>query len=189
MLGPRSVQVDMMQQTNRFLYGEERRLGLQALDFQYRESTTSMLILLPPEGRLSALEDWLSVESLRKMRQSMTRVEVDLELPKFEMNLGRSLVKDLKALGVKEMFSNSADFSNLTGHPAGIRISKIVHQARVKVDEEGTEAAAATAVYAKLLGSPPPPVPFIVNRPFIFLIHDRRTGAILFVGRVTNPKS
>jgi len=85
-------------------------------------------------------------------------------------------------------FSSAADFSGMTGNPE-LFISDVVHKAFVAVDEAGTEAAAATAVIMKLTAVPEPPVEVTIDRPFIFLIRDIETGAILFVGRVMNPSA
>ena len=83
-----------------------------------------------------------------------------------------------------------ADFSGVTSHPEGLAIGEVLHQAWVQVDEEGTEAAAATAVMMVALGvpsEPPEPVPFVVDRPFLFVLRDDVTGAVLFFGRVVDP--
>ena len=98
----------------------------------------------------------------------------------------------LKNLGVSSVFDPStADFSGIFDSAETIAVSDVMHRARISVDENGTEAAAVTAVAWALAepGEPPKPIPFIVNRPFLFLIRDDITGAILFLGRMINPSS
>jgi serpin B len=98
------------------------------------------------------------------------------------------LKQALAALGMPAAFSDKADFSGMTGDRA-LFISDVLHKAFVSVDEEGTEAAAATAVVMKLLAAPEEPVEVTLDHPFLFLIRDIQTGTILFVGRVVDPSA
>ena len=107
-------------------------------------------------------------------------------MPKFEFDAKLGLANTLASMGMPDAFSGSADFSGMTGE-RDLFISDVIHQAFVSVDEAGTEAAAATAVIMKLLSAPEPPVELTIDRPFVFLIRDIETGAILFVGRVVDP--
>ncbi|HEY55227.1 MAG TPA: serpin family protein [Dehalococcoidia bacterium] len=107
-------------------------------------------------------------------------------MPKFEFESEFSLGETLSAMGMPIAFSSAADFSGMTGN-RDLFIAKVVHKAFVSVDEAGTEAAAASAVIMELTAMPEPPVEVTIDRPFIFLIHDIETGAILFVGRVVDP--
>ena len=107
-------------------------------------------------------------------------------MPKFEFESEFSLKDTLAEMGMPVAFSGAADFSGMTGKRE-LSISDVVHKAFVAVDEAGTEAAAATAVIMELTAVPEPPVEVTIDRPFIFLIRDIETGAVLFVGRVTNP--
>jgi serpin B len=119
----------------------------------------------------------------------MKRVDVRLALPKFKFAAKLDLKETLIAMGMNDAFDDkAADFSGMTGKP-DLFISFAVHKAFIAVDEEGTEAAAATAVGMALRGPPPKPLPFNVDRPFVFLIRDNRTGSILFLGRVLDPQS
>jgi serpin B len=107
-------------------------------------------------------------------------------MPKFDFESSFDLGETLAAMGMPDAFTELADFSGMTGN-RDLLIQAVVHKAFVSVDEEGTEAAAATAVVAGLTSAPGDPVELIIDRPFVFLIRDDETGAILFLGRVVNP--
>jgi serpin B len=109
-------------------------------------------------------------------------------MPKFEFDARFSLKEALIAMGMPAAFSAGADFSGMTGDRA-LSIADVVHKAFVSVDEEGTEAAAATAVVMVESAMPAQPVEVIIDHPFIFLIRDIETGAVLFVGRVVDPSA
>jgi len=112
--------------------------------------------------------------------------EVALTMPQFEFESEFSLKDTLAEMGMPVAFSTGADFSGMTGKPE-LFISEVVHKAFVSVDEAGTEAAAATAVPMELTAVPEPIMEVTIDHPFIFLIRDIETGAMLFVGRVLNP--
>ena len=113
---------------------------------------------------------------------------VEVLLPKFKTTSGFQLEKILGSMGMPQAFSRSADFSGMTGQRE-LFISAVIHKAFVNVDERGTEAAAATAVVMTRAGPPGPrPAVFRADHPFLFLIRDNRTGSILFLGRLMNPK-
>jgi serpin B len=115
--------------------------------------------------------------------------EVEIYLPKFKIEYGMSLTNNLKDMGMKSAFTpDFADFSGMDG-TRYLYISDVLHKAFVNVDEEGTEAAAATAVGIHLTSLPPPLPVFRADHPFIFLIRDNSTGSILFMGRISNPKA
>jgi len=107
-------------------------------------------------------------------------------MPKFEFDSEFSLKYALTRMGMRDAFSGDADFSGITGSRE-LFISDVVHKAFVSVDEAGTEAAAATAVILPSSGMTEPPAEVTIDRPFIFLIRDIKTGAIIFVGRVLDP--
>jgi len=113
---------------------------------------------------------------------------VALTMPRFEFESSFSLKEALAAMGMPVAFSGSADFSGMTGN-RDLFIADVIHKAFVSVDEAGTEAAAATAVVMELTALPGTPVEVTLDRPFVFLIHDIETGAILFVGRVVAPSA
>jgi serpin B len=117
---------------------------------------------------------------------AMTQRNLILSLPKFKFDLSFGLKQALSSMGMPLAFSDNADFSGMTG-TRSLFISDVVHKAYVSVDEAGTEAAAASAVIVGTTSMPSDIVTLSIDRPFIFLIRDIPTGAILFVGRVMNP--
>jgi len=178
------VSVPMMKQTESFGYTEGE--GYQAVELLYDGGELSMVILLPEAGNFEAFEEGLQAQQVSDVISGLQPTEVALTMPKFEFDSEFSLKDTLAGMGMPIAFSSDADFSGMTGNPE-LFISDVVHKAFVAVDEAGTEAAAATAVIMKLTAVPEPPVEVTMDRPFIFLIRDIETGAILFVGRVMNP--
>jgi serpin B len=178
------VIVPMMKQTESFGYTEGE--GYQAVELLYDGGELSMVILLPEAGQFEAFEEGLQARQVSDIISVLQPTEVALTMPRFEFDSEFSLKDTLAEMGMPIAFTENADFSGMTGKPE-LLISDVVHKAFVAVDEAGTEAAAATAVEMALTSVPPPPVEVTIDRPFIFLIRDIETGAILFVGRVLNP--
>ena len=166
--------------------------GYQAVDLPYVRDELSMTIMLPDAGRFSEFEDALDASLVDRAILALWFRRVTLDLPKFEFESQFLLSEPLKSMGMSDAFdSATSDFSGidgqscLAGDPECLYIREIVHKAFVSVDEAGTEATAATAVVMNVESAPPSPVSVTVDRPFIFLIRDRETGGVLFVGRVT----
>jgi serpin B len=159
---------------------------LQILELPYKGEKISMLILLPTEN-LDSIEPSLTAEKLNEYKAQMKETKLDsIYLPKFEFETKYKLNGNLGALGMPTAFdSKNADFSGMTGGK-DLFISLVIHQAYVKVDEKGTEAAAATAVVMELTAVMPRYV-FRADHPFIFIIQEKDTGNILFLGRVADP--
>jgi serpin B len=178
------VTVPMMKQTESFGYTEGN--GYQAVELLYDGGELSMVILLPASGNFEAFEEGLQAQQVDAIINGLKNTEVALTMPQFEFDSEFSLKDTLAGMGMPIAFSSVADFSGMTGNRE-LFISDVVHKAFVAVDEAGTEAAAATAVIMKLTAVPEPPMEVTIDRPFIFLIRDIETGAILFVGRVLNP--
>jgi serpin B len=178
------VIVPMMKQTESFGYTEGE--GYQAVELQYDGNELSMVILLPEAGQFQAFEEGLQAQKISDIISGLQSTGVTLTMPKFEFDSEFSLTDTLAKMGMPIAFSGDADFSGMTGNRA-LFISDVVHKAFVSVDEAGTEAAAATAVIMPEAGPPEPTVEVTIDHPFIFLIRDIETGAILFVGRVMNP--
>jgi serpin B len=180
------VTVPMMKQTESFGYAEGE--GYQAVELPYDGGELSMVVFLPEAGQFEAFEKGLQAEQVCDIISGLKPTEVTLTMPKFEFESEFSLKDTLAEMGMPVAFSpEDADFSGMTGNPE-LFISDVVHKAFVAVDEAGTEAAAATAVIVGTTSAPgEPPVEVTLDRPFIFLIRDIETGAILFVGRVLNP--
>jgi len=178
------VSVPMMKQTESFGYTEEEEY--QAVELRYDGGELSMVILLPEAGQFEAFEETLNAQQVDSIITGLKSTEVALTMPQFEFESEFSLKDTLAWMGMPVAFSSAADFSGMTGKPE-LFISDVVHKAFVAVDEAGTEAAAATAVIMDLTAVPEPPVEVTLDHPFIFLIRDIETGAVLFVGRVMNP--
>jgi serpin B len=165
----------------------------QALELPYKSEELSMIVFLPNDvSGLSSLEQSLSASNTQLwLRQLAAVPKVVLTMPKFKMTRQFGLKGALGALGMPQAFEkNAANFSGMTGKRDFV-MSAVIHKAYVDVTEEGTEAAAATAVViSRALAVAPirtqPPI-FRADHPFIFLIRDNRSGSILFMGRVTNP--
>ena len=188
--GRRVRMVELMRKTEWFGYA--RGDGFLAVDLPYSRSGVSMTILLPDAGRFIDFADSLNAEVIKEVLHGLMDRRIELEMPRFKLDASLDLVHILKAMGMPNAFDEkSAEFqgmdglSRLAGDDEGLQISDVVHQAYVSVDEAGTEAAAATAVHM-LVGhwSPERPVAVTIDRPFVFLIRDKRTGAILFLGQV-----
>jgi len=161
----------------------------QLADIPYKAGVLSMTILLPREADgLAALEKRLTAENLTEWIAKARSTHVDLNLPRFKFTSQFGLGKPLAALGMTDAFEpDRADFSGMTTAEK-LFIAAVLHKAFVAVDEKGTEAAAATAVMVGATAMPQKPqVIFRADRPFVFLICHRPTGAVLFLGRLANP--
>jgi len=184
LLDGRQVMVPMMRQTAYFGYAEGE--GFQAVELPYDGEELAMVILLPGEGRFEEFEASLDAARLEEMLGRLRSQHLSLTMPRFQVESSLHLADTLAAMGMSSPFQpDQADLSGMNG-TRDLYIQAVLHQAFVSVDESGTEAAAATAVILGAAG-PPPGLEVTVNRPFIFLIRDRQTGAILFIGRVVNP--
>jgi len=178
------VNVLMMKQTESFAYAEGD--NYQAVELPYDGRELSMLILAPQQGQFKAFESALDINRLSEITGSLESRRVALTMPKFEYDSSFGLKDELAGLGMPAAFTDSADFSGMTGE-CNLHIKDVVHKAFVAVDETGTEAAAATAVIMAGMAAPSEPVVLTIDRPFIFLIRDIQTGSIIFIGRVLDP--
>lgn len=158
--------------------------GVEVFELPYDGDEMSMVVIVPPLGDLAALEASMDAAKFDAYVAALSSERLDLTFPKFEARTQASLTTPLQTLGLGPAFGSSADFSAMT--PNNVAISDVVHECFVKVDEKGTEAAAATAV---IVGETSLPItrPVVVDRPFVFAVRDNATGALAFVGRVTNP--
>ena len=189
----KKIQAKMMEQTGHFRYNEAE--GVKVLEMAYEKSPVSMVILLPDKkdglGDLAkALADKPKEGSaLDPYLKDMKSPKVHVVLPKFKFTCQFSLSDALQKLGMKLAFEGgNADFSGMSDTEK-LFISAVLHKAFVDVNEEGTEAAAATAVAMAMSAMPRPEEPkeFVVDHPFVFLIRDSQTGSVLFMGRVCDP--
>lgn len=179
----RSRDVAMMYQKETLSYAEFE--ALQVLEIPHRGKDISMLVLLPKEvNGIIDLERYLTWKNLQTWRQAMFRNMVEVHLPRFEIGTDYRLDKAMQAIGMKEAFvQRDADFSGMVRRPDWLFITFVLHKTWIKVDEQGTEAAAVASVG----GGRCEPSVFRADHPFLFLIQDNRTGMILFIGRVMDP--
>jgi serpin B len=182
----KTAQTPMMTQTHTFKYADIA--DLQMIELPYVGSDLSMLVILPKEkDALGKIEDRLTKENVDQWAKHLVEREVRIFLPKFKITWGTfELNAALQTLGMVDAFSDvNADFSGMDGQLHWLYIRHVLHKAFVDVNEEGTEAAAATAVVMRH-GMPAPPPTFRADHPFVFLIKENQTGSILFMGRVTD---
>jgi serpin B len=188
LLNGADAKVPMMRQIASCGYAEER--DLQVLEMKYRGGDLSMVVLLPAKHKPLGLEEFersLTPERLDQWIQKLETRRVEVFLPRFRMTSQCPLKTALIGLGMTNAFSpQNADFSGMTGNH-DLFIQESSHKAFVEVNEEGTEAAAATGHSMKLLGAPRPSPVFRADHPFVFLIRHRPSHCILFMGRATKP--
>ncbi len=185
--GAPDVSVPLMHLDSRLRYFETDRY--QVVELPYTQDGISMVVWLPrrPED-MAQMEREIAAASLSRSLAKLGSTSVDLFFPKFKIDANISLGATLGALGMKDAFTPSADFSGITDEP--LWISAVVHQALVEVDEEGTEAAAATGVIAVTSAALPGRAEkkiFRADHPFVFAIRHQDTNDILFMGRVVQP--
>jgi serpin B len=152
----------------------------QAVELPYGKGDLSMVVILP--DHLESFVQDMSPESIDAVFGAITEQGIHLSLPKFSFAFDAPLNETLQRMGIRTAFDGAADFSGMTGEP-GLFLDTVQHEAFIEVDEEGTEAHAATGAGMALSHGPT----ITIDRPFLFIIRDRPTGAILFIGRVTDP--
>jgi serpin B len=182
LLNNSTVSVPMMSHRAGFSYA--RGEGCQAVELPYEGNEISMVILLPDEGNFTAFDNALNYDDISDIIGNLQTTDMSLTMPKFHFDSSFSLKSYLAEMGMPLAFSEMADFSGINGNDE-LTITDVVHKAFVAVDEEGTEAAAASGVVVGIVSMPQTSV--TIDRPFILLIRDVQTGAILFIGKVMNP--
>jgi len=175
--------VSMMEQNLRTNYADLP--NAQAIELPYVGGDVSMVLLIPDEGAFETVQTALSGSTLFGVFEALGDASGNLRLPKFEYEFDTELSEVLGAMGMEAAFGGGADFSNMVEGSGGPGIDDVFHKAFVSVDEEGTEAAAATAV-SMVVSQPPESFDLTVDRPFFFCIRDRPTDAVLFFGRMTD---
>lgn len=184
LLTDKDVTIRLMQQTE--LFGYTRGTNYQAVELPYDGHELSMVILLPPLDQFQAFEAGLTSQQVSEITGRLKNQSVALSLPKFKVESEFGLKETLSAMGMPVAFTDEADFSGMDGK-RDLVIKDVVHKAYVAVDENGTEAAAATGVIVGVTSMPAETVEVTIDHPFIFFIRDIQTGAILFLGRVVDP--
>ncbi len=187
LLSGESVSVTLMSRHTDTPYAEGD--GYQAVALPYQGGRAEMLVIVPAPGAFESFEQSLTGARLDEISAALADGDVRLYVPRFSFESKLALADTLKALGMTDAFDAArSDFSGMTGEP-NIVLSHVIHQAFVAVDEQGTEAAAATAIIGEVTSAPiDEPVIVRADRPFIFAIRDVDTGTVLFLGRVTDPR-
>ena len=189
----KSVKVPLMHMPKfKVQYGVSQEFNCKAIELPYNKNALSMFVLLPDDTvtSLQEVESKLTSDHLINIKDKfqMYEREVHVWLPRFKLDEKLSLEGSLANMGMDEMFSKNADFSGMDGTKE-LCVSNVLHRAYVEVNEEGSEAAAATAVVMMRMCAPRPMdhFEFKADHPFLFFIRDNATGSILFLGRLVNP--
>ncbi len=162
--------------------------GYQVVQLPYLSSDFVMTLWVPDAGHFEGFEAGLSPDRITAIKDQMSMMEINLQMPKFDFETSTNANDPLKSLGMSEAFDPElADFSGMTQEDR-LLITDVLHKATITVDENGTEAAAATAVTMGVTSAMPgEPVSLVIDRPFLFTIEHQPTGTILFMGRVVVP--
>src|SRR5262245_48176460 len=186
----RDVKVRLMFAKARVGFAAHADDGLKVAELPYKGDDVSMVVLLPDAvDGLPKLESKLTLDNVTRWTSGLRRQDVLVYLPRFSVESSFGLAPTLSSMGMTLPFSDRADFSGMNGK-RDLSISAVVHKARVDVDEQGTEAAAATGVVVGVTAArPQQPPTFRADHPFLFLIRHNPTGTILFMGRVVDPKA
>jgi len=174
----------MMHQTERLNYMSGD--NFQAVELPYDGNELSMMIIVPDAGRFADVEKATDAARVNSVIKNLGPRQIALSMPLFKFDSSFGLKKTLAAMGMPVAFDAEADFSGMTGRK-DLYISDVIHKAFIATDEAGTEAAAATAVIMRATAMPASPTQLKIDRPFIFLIRDTKTGTVLFIGRVMDP--
>lgn len=178
------AQARMMRQQKTFAYASGE--GYQAVDLPYWGGQLSMLVIVPDEGKFADIESTFDTARFEQARGLVTPQLLNLGMPRFEFETSTNLGDVLSEMGMPEAFSDQADFTAMADDD--LAITDVLHKAYIKVNESGTEAAAVTAVVVGVTSAEiDEPLNLTIDRPFLFVLYDHDTGAILFVGRVLNP--
>lgn len=185
-LGGGVSQIPMMNQRNEFLFGKFDQGKI--LEMPYQGDRYSMVYLLPENDEsFETLKQEMDDSTLAKLLSQMARKKVQVRIPKFKSELKIKLADTLRQLGIIDAFQANADFSKMTSSEA-LYLDEVIHKTFIQIDEEGSEAAGATAGIMKRATAIEPDVEeFFADKPFFYMIRDRQTGAILFLGTMTGP--
>ncbi|NXG04244.1 ZPI inhibitor, partial [Sakesphorus luctuosus] len=179
----RSVQVPMMFKSDKINSTFDENLRCTVIKIPYKGNAHMLIVIPEKEGDYISLEDHLSTELVESWLGNMKTRKVDISFPKFKLQQKYKMKKLLHALGIKNLFTRTADLSHLTDQEYAA-VSQVVQKAVIEVDEEGTEAAAASG--SEIIAFTAPPV-IKVDRPFLFMIFEETFKTLLFIGRVVDP--
>ena len=167
-------------------YEQDGPNGFQVLDLPYQGNDLDMLVILPTGGTVDDVEAGLNADLFSQITAGLHGAEVNVFLPKFQLNETYDLVDPLKALGMTTAFGSTADFWGISPSSEQLAISFVVHKSFIQVDETGSEAAGATGIGVTVgsvfVPDPSSPILFNADHPFLFAIRDRATNTILFLG-------
>ncbi|NXV77890.1 A1AT protein, partial [Atlantisia rogersi] len=181
-----SVKVNMMHQSKVFKIHRDEKLSCWVVDIPYKGNATALFVL-PDEGTMKQVEDALLKETISNWMQSLEKRKIYLDLPKFSISGSYDVKSLLEKMGVTDVFSDQSDLSGVAENTL-LKVSKAIHKAMVDVSENGTEAAAVTALEMVPMSAQIPPPPHITfNRPFLMLIVDKTSHSVLFMGKIVNP--
>lgn len=181
--------VNMMKQKSTFNHMISEKLGAHILELPYKGDDVSMFFLLPPFVSPSGITNILkrlTIENLKEVVNGLIPRSVDVSIPKFSVEQSLPLKEILETMGVKDLFQSTADLTSLTG-VKDVSLDDAIHKAKVIVDEDGTTAAAATALFNFRSSRPLDTAQFICNHPFVYFLFDRTTNTILFMGVFNKP--
>jgi serpin B len=179
----------MMKNTAEYAYSNAN--GVEAIRLPYADRSFAMYVALPKDtAQMQSFLQQLTPDSFSSLVSGLHSQKGTIELPRFEIDYDTSLNAVLKKLGMSIAFTRNADFDNIHKGPPPMAISEVKHASFLKVDEEGTEAAAATSIGIRAMAvmKQPPPFHMIVDHPFFLAIRDERNGQLLFVGVITDPE-
>ncbi|NWI82714.1 ZPI inhibitor, partial [Dryoscopus gambensis] len=179
----RSVQVPMMFKSDKINSTFDENLRCTVIKIPYKGNAHMLIVIPEKEGDYISIEDHLTTELVESWLGNMKTRKVDISFPKFKLEQKYKMKKLLQGLGIKKLFTHSADLSHLTDHEY-TAVSQVVQKAVIEVDEEGTEAAAASG--SEITAFTVPPV-IKVDRPFLFMIFEETFKTLLFIGRVVDP--
>jgi serpin B len=183
------LQVPMMKNSAEYAYGGAN--GLEAIRLPYADGTFAMYVVLPPDSnRMQSFLSQLTPDTFTALISSLHPQRGTIELPRFTITYDATLNAVLTKLGMGIAFGNNADFDGIRKSPR-MQISEVRHASFLKVDEEGTEAAAATSVGMRAMAVRIEPQPFhmVVDHPFFLAIRDERNGQLLFTGTIAKPEN
>ncbi|KAJ9598343.1 hypothetical protein L9F63_010959 [Diploptera punctata] len=181
--------VDFMKQKGAFNHIVSEKLGAHILELPYKGNDISMFIILPPFTKANGVEsiiENLSLESLHELLEDDLPKNVEVVIPKFAIEQTITLKPILERLGVGDLFQSTSDLSGFTGEP-NLQLDDAIHKAKISLDEQGTVAAASTAIFSFRSSRPLSPVQFIANHPFMYLIFDKTSQTIQFMGVYRTP--
>ncbi|XP_021058262.1 protein Z-dependent protease inhibitor [Mus pahari] len=180
----KAIKVPMMYREGNFASTFDKKFRCHILKLPYQGNATMLVVLMEKTGDHLALEDYLTVDLVETWLQNMKTRKMEVFFPKFKLNQRYEMHELLKQMGIRRIFSTSADLSELSAVARNLQVSKVLQQSVLEVDERGTEAVSGTL--SEIVAYSMPPV-FKVNRPFHFIIYEEMTKMLLFLGRVVNP--